>query len=223
MDTRFRRILLAFLVVMLAAVTTASARHRSRVYRVTITNLTKNQPISPPVLATHRSSVAIFQAGDAAIPELVKVAEDGVNGDLATLLESLDEVSDVEAAAMPIGPGGSMEFEIAASRHFNRLSIVGMLVNTNDAFFGVSSVELPSRKWATVSWNAPAYDAGSEGNNEDCDFIPGPACGGGMMRDTAGAEGFVHIHNGVHGIADLDPSAYDWHNPVVRVTVRRVR
>ena len=35
-----------------------------RVYRVTITNITKAQVFSPPVLATHKSSVGIFELGD---------------------------------------------------------------------------------------------------------------------------------------------------------------
>jgi hypothetical protein len=73
--------------------------------------------------------------------------------------------------------------------------------------------------------SAPAYDAGSEGNNEDCGFVPGPACpaASGNMRDVAGAEGFAHVHNGVHGIVDLEPSAHEWRNPVAHVTVKRIR
>ena len=46
------------------------------------------------------------------------------------------------------------------------------------------------------------------------------------MRDTGGAEGVVHIHNGVHGIAEasggLVPSRDDWRNPVAQITVKRV-
>ena len=76
-----------------------------------------------------------------------------------------------------------------------------------------------------------AYDAGSEGNNEDCGFVPGPACpdGSGNDRDTADAEGYVHVHNGVHGVfeeeppPDLAPDAYDWRNPVARIVTTRIR
>jgi len=94
-----------------------------------------------------------------------------------------------------------------------------MLIITNDAFFAVRGV--PARSKDNVTMFARAYDAGSEANNEMCAFIPG--CGGGGVRDTAGAEGFVYIHSGIHGIADLDPAEFDWHNPVATITVQKVR
>ena len=47
---------------------------------------------------------------------------------------------------------------------------------------------------------AAAYDAGSEYNSEDCAFIPGPPFGNGGVRDTDGAEGYVQILSGIHGI-----------------------
>ena len=74
---------------------------------------------------------------------------------------------------------------------------------------------------ATVS-RSPGYDAGSEPNDEDCDNIPGPVCGGEGASPDEGGEGFVHIQAGIHGIADLDPAERDWRNPVAEVTIRRV-
>ena len=49
-----------------------------------------------------------------------------------------------------------------------------MLVNTNDAFTGLDSVQLRGKR-SQLSRNA--YDAGSERNNELKAFIPGPCCG----------------------------------------------
>jgi hypothetical protein len=66
----------------------------------------------------------------------------------------------------------------------------------------------------------PAYDAGTELNDELCENIPGPLCGGGAVSAESG-EGFVHIANGIHGIGDLAPELYDWRNPVAKVTIRR--
>ena len=40
-----------------------------------------------------------------------------------------------------------------------------------------------------------------------------------FMRDTEGAEGFVHIHSGIHGTGDLSPAEWDWQNPVVEIAV----
>jgi hypothetical protein len=68
-----------------------------------------------------------------------------------------------------------------------------------------------------------AYDAGSEVNDELCASIPGPDCGGaGAGSPVGGEEGYVHVHTGIHGIGDLDPSERDWRNPVAMITVTRV-
>jgi hypothetical protein len=69
---------------------------------------------------------------------------------------------------------------------------------------------------------ADPYDAGSEANSEFCEFIPGPPCENPGVRDTANAEGYVHIHAGIHGIGDLDASMFDWHNPVAEITIRSI-
>lgn len=198
-------------------------------YQVTIINLTKGQVFSPPVLATHQSSVSIFSPGSPASDELVHVAEDGNGGPLADSLNMLPQVFEAIAEMDPIlpliDPDQAVEFEIHSRGRFDRFSMVSMMVNTNDAFLAVDSVELPRRRGSSRSYYAIAYDAGSESNNEDCDFIPGPACAAkpGNERDPDGAEGIVYIHNGVHGIADLSPKDSDWHNPVAKVVITRVR
>ena len=89
---------------------------------------------------------------------------------------------------------------------------------SNDAFIGVKGARAPYAGKMVVLANA--YDAGSEANSEDCGFIPGPPCGNGESRAPGGAEGFVHIHSGIHGSGDLDPAEYDWRNPVARITMR---
>lgn len=227
MTTRTRRIVLgatafAASLVFLSGFTSANG---NRVYRVTVTNLTRGQVFSPPVLATHKSSVGYFTPGQPASDELAQLAEDGNGAPLATLLGGLDEVFEVQAAAAPIPPGAVVEYTIESRRRFRQFSIAGMLVNTNDAFFAVNGGTLPRHRGESVSFRVAAYDAGSEGNNEDCGFVPGPACpgGSGNARDVGGAEGFVYVGNGIHGIADLAPDAYDWRNPTALVTIRRVR
>jgi hypothetical protein len=68
---------------------------------------------------------------------------------------------------------------------------------------------------------ALAYDAGSEMNDELCSNIPGPQCGGAPFSMGL-AEGYVHISRGISGEGDLAASAYDWRNPVARVSVSRM-
>ena len=126
---------------------------------------------------------------------------------------------------MDAGKGKGKSKGKSKGRDEEVLSIVGMLVNSNDAFFALDSASLPGKRGESVTIYVGAFDAGSEGNNEHCGFVPGPACpaGSGNARSTADAEGFVHIHNGVHGIADLAASAYDWRNPVAKITITRTR
>lgn len=78
-----------------------------------------------------------------------------------------------------------------------------------------------------MSFTIPGYDAGTEENNEDCASIPGPACADidAANESSGNGEGFVQVHRGVHGMfdgleTDLAPSAYDWRNPMLLVTVQ---
>jgi hypothetical protein len=205
-------------------------------YDVVITNITKAQVFSPPVLVSHDASIAVFQVGAPALPELAIVAEDGAGKPLADLLNTLPAVGRADYTMAPIPPGASAAYEVyvpttqGSGRGKGRgndavLSIVSMLVNTNDAFLALDSEELPQGHGDTVTYYVGAFDAGSEANNEDCAFVPGPACppDSGNARATDGAEGFVYIHNGIHGIADLGPAAYDWRNPVAKITITRTR
>ena len=218
----------ALLAACIFVTATAHADHydrRAQTYNVMITNITKGQVFSPPVFVTHSRQVALFAVGEEAIAELAIVAEDGMGGPLADLASGLPQVAKAQATMAPIPPGASAEYEIRSARGFNVFSVVAMLVNTNDAFLAIDSESLPRWRGASRTYYALGYDAGSEGNNEDCVYIPGPACpmDSGNARSTDDAEGYVHIHNGVHGIADLAPDAYDWRNPVAKITITRTR
>ncbi|MEM7173384.1 MAG: spondin domain-containing protein [Pseudomonadota bacterium] len=193
-----------------------------RYYEVTVQNLTYGQPISPPVIVTHKQGFSLFNAGEAASDDLAALAEDADNSGLVSFLESQRRVASVAVGAGPIPPGQAQSTIVETEGNANFISAIGMLVNTNDAFFGVRHFRI-SRSFRSIrTTRSPAYDAGSEANNEDCGFIPGPACGTPFVRATDGAEGIIHIHRGVHGVGDLEPSIYDWRNPAVQVSIRRV-
>jgi len=226
---RFLQISLTALVSAFLIFSAASAAGKSkkskkeRVYRVAITNVTKYQIFSPPLLATHNADFGIFMVGTAASAELAELAEDGGNGALAALLDASPDVFEVVAAGAGIMPGETGEYEIHAKGKADRLSIASMLITTNDAFLGVNGRKLSSKSGRMMSFSAVAYDAGSEFNNEDCAFIPGPPCGHGGVRDTALAEGYVYVHNGIHGgTGGVDPNFHDWRNPVAHIKVMRI-
>jgi hypothetical protein len=210
---------LSFLSMGLLLTATVFADDGTRYYEVTITNITGAQIFAPVALATHKSHFSVFTPGEEASSQLATLAESGNPGPLLGLLNSMpDYVLDTNNTGGMLFPGKSVTVSISGSNHYDRLSFAGMLVSSNDAFAGLNSMELPKRMSTTM---VPAYDAGSELNDEDCANIPGPPCGD--MDDSGEAgEGYVYIGNGISGDAGV-PSVYDWNNPVASVVVQRVR
>ena len=96
-----------------------------------------------------------------------------------------------------------------------------MLIPTNDAFLAARNVRLP-RGHEVRPIVVPAYDAGSEPNDEDCENIPGPVCGVEGVSGEDG-EGYVHVHAGIHGIANLAARTCDRRNPVASISIMRAR
>lgn len=74
----------------------------NRVYEVTITNLTSGQLLSPPVLAAHNSSYALFEVGEKASEGIWTVAEQGNPMTLAEQLRMTPEVASVVVADGPV-------------------------------------------------------------------------------------------------------------------------
>jgi hypothetical protein len=191
-----------------------------QVYRVTFTNITKGQVVTPPVLVNHNRNFRLFTLGEPASDELAMLAEDGATDALVDLLMGNPNVHDFAVADAGLMPGESVTLEIEVGDHFPGLSAAGMLATTNDGFFGMNSQRgFSLMRQFTVYANA--YDAGSEANNESCEFIPGPPCENPFVRMPQGAEGFVHVHSGIHGIGDLSPAELDWQNPVVKIVIAR--
>jgi hypothetical protein len=195
-----------------------------KAYHVTITNLTSGQVFSPPALVMHSDDVALFELGEPALAAVATIAEDGDTLPLADLAALYPELAEVVQAQDPIPPGATAEYTLTSSLGFDLLSVIGMLVNTNDAFFAVDAARFPGREGVERTFTTVAYDAGTEANNESCRYIPGPACSSetGNERSTEDAEGFVHVHSGIHGIADLESSVYDWRNPVAAIRIERI-
>jgi len=194
---------------------------RGTTYEVTITNLTYRQIISPPVVVVHDRRFRLFEPGQPASDELAELAEGGATGPLAGLLMASRGVHDYAVAAGGIPPGGSSTVEVRVRGRAKLLSLAGMLITTNDAFAGLDAFTVPSGSSRTMIVDADAWDAGSERNTENCNDIPGPPCGDPNLRVTDGAEGFVHVHRGIHGVDELVAANMDWRDPVARVTIKR--
>jgi hypothetical protein len=215
-----------------------------RMYQVTVTNATGGQPVAPSVIATHSGAFRLFELGPT--PKqgdpgydlyfgLATAAETGYPVPLQEAVASSRGVWDAQVLATDrtppvLMPGESNSLTISASGDAHYLSAAAMLGATNDAFYAVRGVRLPSRIGNTVRVYATGYDAGSEANAESAATVGAlgatdddPMAGAGINTN---GEGFIHVHAGIHGIGGpggLDPATYDWRNPVVELTIVRIR
>ena len=215
-----RRIALGALVILTATAllipsAQGSGNKRTRSWEISVTNLTGGQPLSPPLLVIHSNRADVWSVGTIANHGVAAIAEDADNSVLESALRDLPGIHTVETGAGgPIAPGATRTYMVETQGNFDRLTVLTMLVNTNDAFTGLDSVKVRAFTQSTM-----AYDAGSEHNNERAAYIPGPCCNNPFVRDPEGA--LIGMHEGIIGRGDLDPAVYDWNGPVARIQVSR--
>ncbi len=116
-----------------------------KTYKVTITNLTAGQPVTPPILVTHTGKTRIFNVGQPASESIRQIAENGNGAPLLDALAENPEVHEVVAAMAPLVPandpgatgfGSSETYTITAYGKARYLSFASMLICTNDGFTG---------------------------------------------------------------------------------------
>jgi Spondin_N len=205
-------------------------------YEVTITNLTnQGQPFTPPVVATHHKKVQVFQVGAAASIGVKEIAE---NGNLPPLVDALTanlDVSSVMIAASnppPLMGNQSVTIQIQAEPRAKHLSMVAMLLCTNDGFTGVDAMRLPQHIGESITAYADGYDAGTEINTEDfadivppCPMlsgVPSSDPGTGTSNPALAENGVIQHHPNIQGGNDLQPEVHGWAAPVARITVKRI-
>jgi hypothetical protein len=209
-------------------------------YEVKIVNLTRGIHITPVLVTAHASGTQLFQSGQAASTELQAMAEGGDTSGLTTLVQGQGAVT--AAGTGLIAPGGSETLTISNSGNASndKLSVVGMLLPTNDGFAGLNGVDLPTGDvGSSMTWDVVGYDAGTEANDEiigsgvpGAAGFPAPApivatgTGTGGTGVSASVEGYVHVHRNVlgdtnasGGASDINSTVHRWLNPVARVTV----
>lgn len=204
---------------------------------ITIINLTHGSHFTPLLVAAHRAGTHLFKVGESASESLQAMAE---GGDISSLESNVDAVG-ADKVADPAGgllaPGGSTSFELSTSDGNDYLSVVAMVLPTNDGFAGLNAKKIPTEP-GVYTYNLNAYDAGTEVNDEIVNGNGAPGLAG-IPADPLGQNGTnatgmtdaettktVHIHRGVlgdtdpnGGRSDLDSRVHRWLNPVARVVV----
>jgi len=192
-------------------------------FSVQIINMTNAQPLSPPVAMLHDKNFNFWRIGEPASLALETLAEGGSGSDLLALQPGNPQFEATEA----VPAGEDVEFILQTSDAEQLyLSVASMLINTNDAFSGVNSIELDSlTEGQTRVYDTYAYDAGTEFNSELPGTLPGPADGGeGFNEDRDDVTSVVTLHGGVVSADDSfnesTLSAADkFDNPTLRIIV----
>ena len=194
-------------------------------FTVTTTNLTHAQPMSPIGAALHTSG-QFFKVGEMASAELENLAESGDNSGLL----GLDVVNTSASGEGILAPGASVDLTLTTdSLDSQKLSIISMMVNTNDGFTGLNSLDVSSMAVGdTMSFRTVAYDAGTEANSEAAGTIPGPADGGEGLNAARDDVDMVAMHPGVVGNDDglstsVLTSAHKFDNPLLALTITRTK
>ena len=197
-------------------------------YEVRVVNPTSNQPFSPVAVVAHTAAVTVWTVGAAASTELEYIAEGGSNAELMASLATEDAAFATGAA--PVGPGGNdMITIVTTSAAQTMISVVTMLVNTNDAFSGLRSIDVSGMAVGdSMMFTAMVYDAGTEMNSESAGTMPGPADGGeGFNASRNDISDLVSGHGGVvtgdDGLAGsvLDQS-HRFDNPGMMLRITRI-
>jgi len=218
------------------------------VYTVHFTNLTFNQPMSPPAIVLHEPGYNAFIDGEPAsdgIEMLAEAADPAILLDEAISSASYLDSSSTDGGTFPGNTSSTATLVVPSLDVDNlRLSFASMLGNTNDAFTGLNAIDVSNMTVGqSTSFMAPTWDAGTEANLESASTIPGPAAsaagGGGAAAgfDAARDDLFdrVHFHSGavtnanatdasLEGLSDsvLDES-HRWNNPTAKITITRTR
>ncbi|WP_258406329.1 spondin domain-containing protein [Shewanella halotolerans] len=198
-----------------------------RSFTLTVTNLTANQPMSPLALLATSNGYHAWQNGEPASLALEQLAE---GGDQSGYSAEMDGIDMVVSGAGILPPGASESLTLTQTEAATAsLSLLTMLVNTNDAFSGLDAIDISLMAVdQSQSFYTPAYDAGTEANSEIKGSIPGPADGGEGFNAGRDDVNRVHLHPGVisqdDGLSDsVLKASHRFDNPVLKVTIQRTR
>ena len=216
------------LTTALTTATLLSTTLMAQELEVKITNNTNGIYFTPLLVSAHPSTTALFTTGAAASAHLKAMAEGGDVSGLATDLGTVNADVMTNPASGLLAPGTTTMTTLVTADENTNLSVVAMMLPTNDGFIGLNNWKVPTTP-GTYTININAYDAGTEANTEliaDIPADPGTKNGTGATGFNVTAEGYVHIHRGnvgdsdtSGGKSDLDAASHRWLNPVATVSV----
>ncbi len=178
-------------------------------------------PLSPGAVAVHSDEASLFSTGSAASAGIETVAEDGMPGELKSMLDGNEEVSATGTfGEAPLAPGQSASVSVEATPG-DRLSLATMYVQSNDLFYAFPSdgIELFEDDDTPISGDVTSrirlYDAGTEGDQEpgvgldqaprQSDVNTGPDGEGAVAQVDGSDDGFSYPSAGTIIEVTIDP------------------
>lgn len=238
MNTAHKLMLSALACTTLLACSDSDDSPSSAQFQVSVTNLTFAQPLSPVAVVLHRSGYNSFVDGETASSAIEILAEGGDNSALlsdaqsntATHIASLS----TDGPIAPLSQSSTLTLDVPALDLSDlRLSVVSMLVHTNDAITGTNAFDVSNMAVGDeYTITGPTWDSGTEANTELATTMPGPDFGGeGFNAARDDTIDRVRIHAGAVTSASTDfglasSSLADRHrflNPTSRIQITRVR
>ena len=226
------------LSLVASATLLASAGATAADIDIEVTNLTQGIYFTPLLVTAHNADSKLFNLGAQASPELQAMAEGGSLDGLVGIVDGINANTVTNPAGGLLAPTASTTTMLSTSDGNTKLSIVSMMLPTNDGFIGLNAWDIPTEA-GTYEIYLSAYDAGTEANNElilqgsgapgvlGIPAAPGVAPGtNGTGVTTSEENANVHVHRGSlgddmadGGKSDLHNTVHRWLNPVAKVTV----
>ena len=194
----------------------------AKLFKVTVVNLTKGQPLTPPVVAVHAPGYIPVHLGQKASEGLALLATDGMTDVLVAEFANKAQVVRSAVGDGVILPGMKAEIMVKANDPRFNLSVVSMLARTNDAIAVAQELSTRLKVGQKAVALAEVYDAGAEMNTESCAHIPAPPCGNPGVA-TEGGEGFIRPHEGLLGIGDLTAQRDAFASKAAKIIVQRMK
>ena len=212
-------------------------------FSVTVKNLTNATWFTPLLITAHSRNTDLFETGESATEALRAMAEGGDISGLLAYVNGRGADSVANPAGGLLAPGAAVHdvfFDTDRSRN-RYLSIVAMLLPTNDGFVGLDSLRIPripgtytyylngfNKRLSATSLNELITGGGARGE-PGIPADPGDNAGTGgtgAVDIDANINTNVHIHPSVlgdtdpaGGISDLDSTIHRWQNPVAEVII----
>jgi hypothetical protein len=240
MKTNSSRIITAMVLSVVLSMSLISGNAFGADLSVELTNTSHGSFFTPLLITAHDGATHLFEVGEPADASLQAMAEGGDISGLSTEVGGADADTIENPAGGLLAPGDTAMADLNTDTTGNEyLSLVAMILPTNDGFVGVDSLKIPTQA-GTYRYTLNAYDAGTEANNElpaadggvlGTPGFPNPAPvgstdSGGSNVIGADPNTMIHVHRGIlgdtnpsGGMSDIDSSKYRWLNPIAMLVI----